>query len=149
MAYIPAAGLTLGEYGKTGAVYASRREVREQPRVDFSWSQRVRSEGLSRELASHLLSGFRKHGLLVKSDKPIRDRVIRCRRCRPWVPAVVRRNAVPAKLLLEVCNLNNDEDRRLLQTRAFRQRVAEAIVDGILAYYDQSADVPQVVASSP
>lgn len=149
MAYIPAAGLTDGEYGKSGSVYTSRKEVREQPRVDFSRSERVKSEGLSRQLASHLLSSFKKHGLPVKAEKPIRDRVVRCRRCRPWVPAVVRRNAVPAKLLLEVCNLNNDEDRRLLQTRAFRQRVAEAVVDGILAYYGQSAGVDRVAASSP
>lgn len=145
MAYIPAASLTRGEYGKVGQIYEARREVRENPRVDFSWKERVQSEGLSRQLASELIASFRRHGLAVHPDKPIRDRVIRCRRCRPWVPAVVRRNAVPAKLLLEVCNLNNTEDRRLLETRAFRQRVAEAIVDGILAYYGE-ATTPRLAA---
>ena len=84
-----------------------------------------------------LLDAFKRHGLAIHREKPIRDRIIRCRRCRPWVPAVVRYNAVPAKLLLEVCNLNNPEDRRLMQTRKFREEVAVAIVDGILAYYGQ------------
>ncbi len=148
MAYIPAASLTRGEYGKTGTVYEKRREVKEKPRVSYSWTQRTKSEGLSRQLATHLLDSFRSHGLAIHPDKPIRDRVIRCRRCRPWVPAVVRRNAVPAKLLLEVCNLNNREDRRLLETRAFRQKVAEAVVDGIHAYYGESAAAPRVAASA-
>ncbi len=138
MIYIPAASLTRGQYGKTGTVYSSRREVKEKPRVEYSWQERTRSEGLSRQLAQNLLQSLRDHGLAIHKQKPIRDRIIRCRRCRPWVPAVVRYNAVPPKLLLEVCNLNNPEDRRLIRTRSFRQRMAEAIVDGILAYYGQS-----------
>ena len=148
MIYIPAASLTRGEYGKTGSVYASRREYKEKPRVEYSWTERTRSEGLSRQLAKHLLESFRQKGLAIHREKPIRDRIIRCRRCRPWVPAVVRYNAVPAKLLLEVCNLNNPEDRRLLRTRAFRQRLAEAVVEGILVYYGQAADgrTPAVAA---
>lgn len=137
MIYVPATSLTEGEYGKSDSVYAARKEVKEKPRVSFTWKERTRSEGLSRQLANELLQSFRHHGVAIHREKPIRDRVIRCRRCRPWVPAVVRYNAVPAKLLLEVCNLNNSEDRRLLQTRAFRQKVAAAIVDGLLEYYGQ------------
>lgn len=141
MAYIPATSLTRGKYSKSGSVYTKRREVREQPTVEFSWKERVQSEGLSRQLAQEILDSFKRHRLRVHRNPAIRDRVIRCRGCSPWVPAVVRRNAVPAKLLLEVSNLNNSEDRRLFETRAFRQEVAEAVVDGILTYYGQSGDV--------
>jgi len=139
MAYIPAASLTKGKYGKSGGEYSKRKEVREQQFVSYTWKERTRSEGLSRQLANHLLQTFRQHGLPIHQDKPIRDRIIRCRRCNPWVPAVVRYNAVPTKLLLEVCNLNNSKDRGLLKTRAFRQKVAAATVDAILAYYGQEA----------
>jgi N-acetylmuramoyl-L-alanine amidase len=55
------------------------------------------------------------------------------------VPAVLRYNAVPAKMLLEACNLANAEDRELIQTRTYRQKVAEAVVQGILRYYAPSA----------
>ena len=48
-----------------------------------------------------------------------------------------RYNSVPAKMLLEVCNLANEEDRRLVQTRAWRQKVSEAVVKGLLAYYGE------------
>ncbi len=148
MAYIPAASMRQDRYGKTGAVYTSRREVQESPSVAFPWEDRVKSEGLSRELAQRVVDSFATAGLAVHPFKPVRDKIIRER--RQWVPAVLRYNQVPAKALLEVCNLANDEDRSLLQTRAFRQRVAEAIVRGLLAYYGEKPDAlsPQVVAGA-
>ena len=66
-------------------------------------------------------------------DFASQDRIVRGR--RPWVPAVLKYNTVPARTLFEVCNLNNPQDRALLQTRAYRQKVAEAVVQGILGYY--------------
>ncbi|MDH3255110.1 MAG: N-acetylmuramoyl-L-alanine amidase [Acidobacteriota bacterium] len=137
MAYIPGAKYRSGTYSKTGAVYAARREVKENPGVAFSYAERVKSEGLSRELAETLVRSFEAGDLAVHPDKPVREKVIRKR--KEWVPAVLRYNAVPAQVLLEVCNLANTEDRRLIQTRAFRQQVAERIVHGIVDYYGHSS----------
>ncbi len=149
MAYVPGARYRGGTYGKSGAVYAARREVREGPRVSFSRTELVRSEGLSRDLAASVLDRFAAAGLAIHPDKPIREKVIRQRRA--WVPAVLRYNAIPAQILLEVCNLANADDRALIQTRDFRQRVAEAIAQGILDYYGDSGAPagPRVAASSP
>jgi N-acetylmuramoyl-L-alanine amidase len=140
MAYIPAANLSGGRWGKSGAVYASRREVKERPRGEYSWKDRVKSEGLSRQLAERMVRAFREAGLPVHPFKPVREKVIRNR--REWVPAVLRYNAVPAKALVEICNLANPEDRRQIQTRSYREAVAEAIVRGILAYYGQGEVAP-------
>jgi N-acetylmuramoyl-L-alanine amidase len=137
MAYIPGARYRTGSFGKSGAVYASRREFKERPSVSFSYSERVKSEGLSRELANALMRSFEEHGLLVHPDKPVREKIIRKR--REWVPAVLRYNSVPAQVLLEVCNLANPADRELIQTRDFRQQVAERIVEGIVEYYGDAA----------
>jgi len=146
-AYIPGAAMIKGEFGKSGAVYSSRREVREGPRVNFSYRERVKSEGLSRQLAERVLAEFGARGLAIHPSKPVREKIIRARSA--YVPAVLRYNAVPAKVLLEVCNLANVEDRRLLQTRAFRQRVAEAVVEGILEYYGaESGGAPQAVTTA-
>jgi len=142
MAYIPAASMRDESFGKEGPVYALRKEVQESPRVTFPWEARVRSEGLSRALAKQIVAAFQGSGLAVHPDKPVREKIIRDQ--KEWVPAVLRYNTVPAKMLLEVCNLNNPEDRRLIQTRAYRQRVSEAIVQGILGYYGQSLKVPAV-----
>ena len=57
------------------------------------------------------------------------------RQGREWVPAVIRYNKIPARLLLEVCNLGNPEDRRLMQTKAYRQELAEAIHEGIVEFF--------------
>ena len=135
MIYLPGLLKNPSSYGKTGTVYTSRREVREQPRVSFKHSDRVRSEGLSRDLAQHVIRAFRDESLVIHANKPIRDRVIRQR--QQYVPAVLRFNEVPAKILVEVCNLANAEDRRLIRTEPFRERVARAIANGILEYYGE------------
>ena len=141
MVYIPGLVGITNNYGKSGAPYTSRREVRADPRVSFTRNERTTSKGLSRDLAEHMLASFRDSDLAIHDNGPIRDRVVRGRRA--YVPAQLRFNRVPAKILLEVCNLGNEQDRRLMKTRAYRQRVAEAIVDGILSYYG----VPQGGAS--
>ena len=146
MAYIPSAQLRGGEYGKSGAVYAARREYRERPRVSFSRRALLKSEGQSRELARQLVTAFEAAGLAVHPDKPVRRQIVRRR--RPWVPAVLRYNAVPTAVLLEVCNLANPEDRRLIQTRAFRQHVAEAIAAGVLDYFGFDAEPGELMAAA-
>lgn len=133
MVYIPDAQLRNGSFGRSGDVYAVRNEYRERPRVAFSWQARVKSEGLSRDLARHIIAAFERNKAGVHHDKPIRERIIRRR--SEWVPAVLRYNEVPASILLEVCNLANESDRKKIQTRAHRQKIAESIVDGLLAYY--------------
>jgi N-acetylmuramoyl-L-alanine amidase len=135
MAYIPSADMRGDSYGKSGGVYASRKEVQESPRVTFPLEERRESEGLSRELAKQVVAAFQTRGLPVHPFKPVRDKIIRDGSV--WVPAVLRFNSILAKILLEVCNLANDQDRGLIQTRAYRQKVAESVVQGLLAYYGQ------------
>jgi N-acetylmuramoyl-L-alanine amidase len=146
MAYIPSARLRGGEYGKSGAVYAARSEYRERPRVSFSRRELLKSEGQSRELALQLISSFGAARLEIHPDKPVRQQIVRRR--RPWVPAVLRYNAVPTAVLLEVCNLANPEDRRLIQTREFRQQVAEAIAAGVLDYFGFDSRPGELIAAA-
>lgn len=135
-AYVPDVAGTAGSFGKSGSVFESRREYREAPRVSFSLEARQKSEGLSRDLAGRILASFDSAGLALHPFQPIRDRIYRGK--RSYVPAVLRYNAVPPRLLLEICNLANTEDRRLLQTRAFREKVAAAVVDGILGFFGEN-----------
>jgi N-acetylmuramoyl-L-alanine amidase len=146
MAYVPAADMRDGSFSKSGGVYASRKEVKESPTVSFPREKRVESEGLSRELAKQVVAAFQSSGLPVHPFKPVRDRIIRD--SGVWVPAVLRYNSIPAKALLEICNLANDQDRARLQTRVYRQQMAQAVVKGLLAYYGQGAGVPSQVAET-
>jgi N-acetylmuramoyl-L-alanine amidase len=137
MVYVPAAKLTAGRSERSGSAYTARAEVREQPAVEFAYRDRSRSEGLSRRLADQMVKAFGRSGLLVHPHKPVRDRIIRSKSWQ-YVPAVLRYNSIPTKVLLEVCNLANSEDRALLQTQAFRDTVSRAVVDSLLVFYGES-----------
>lgn len=132
MAYIPGERYVRGTYKKTEKVYLARAEVRESPMVSQSDEEALLAEGLSTELATSIIESFRSSGLQVHPYNPVRDNVVRSG--REWVPAVIRYNKIPARLLLEVCNLGNPEDRRLMQTARFRQEVAEAVQEGIVEF---------------
>lgn len=133
MAYIPGASFVTGSYRKRGDIYLARAEVREQPKVTHSRGDALMAEGLSRDLAESIIGAFRKSGLRVHPFEPVRDNVIR--NGREWVPAVIRYNQVPTRLLLEVCNLGNRRDRALMKTTKYRQQVAESVFTGIVDFF--------------
>jgi N-acetylmuramoyl-L-alanine amidase len=146
MAYIPGGRYVQGSYEKRGAVYAARAEVRERPKVRHSEEESLEAEGLSRDLAEDIIASFEDAKLNVHPFNPVRDNVVRDG--REWVPAVIRYNMVPTRLLLEVCNLGNRRDRDLMQTRRFRQKVAEAIYRGLVEFYAESGNAVQVAGQS-
>jgi N-acetylmuramoyl-L-alanine amidase len=106
------------------------REVREVGRPRFSRHFLARSEALSQQLASSVVSAARRYGIPVHEFEPVRSSIVR-RRGSPWVPAVLRYSEVPSALLVEICNLNNDQDRRELLTWRFREKLAHAIAAGL------------------
>lgn len=134
MVYIPGAKFLKGSYEKHGEVYEARREYRVNPRVSFTRRQRLQAEGVSRDLGEKLIGAFRENSLPVHTFNPIRENVIR--RGREWVPAVLRYNEIPARALLEVCNLNNEDDRALIETRLYREKVARAVVAALSRFYE-------------
>lgn len=133
MAYIPGAGFTTGTYRKKGDIYLTRAEVREQPTVTQSRQQALAAEGLSRDFAESVIASFERSGLRVHPFAPVRDNVVR--RGGEWVPAVIRYNQVPTRMLLEICNLGNPKDRKLVTTKKYRQQLAEAVYRGMLDFY--------------
>jgi N-acetylmuramoyl-L-alanine amidase len=133
MVYIPGEKFLKGTFGKSGPIYASRREFREEPRVSFSRKERIEAEGISRDFAEKIVAAFRAADLPLHAFAPIRSNVIRGGRA--WVPAILRYNRIPARVLVEVCNLNNPEDRKLLSTGGFRDRVARALVSALVDFY--------------
>ncbi len=145
MVYVPGARYRDGTFGARGAGYRKFREFREQPRVFFNRRERLRSEALSRRLASDIVDTFRDRGLPVQPYQPIRERVIRGR--RTWLPAVLKGNAVPAKVLVELVNLNHEADARLLRSPAARERLAAALADSLVRFYRPRPAAEPVKAS--
>jgi N-acetylmuramoyl-L-alanine amidase len=133
MVYIPGERFRRGRYGASGKAYRRYSEVREQPYVSFSRAERLRSEGLSRQFAETILDEFRGHKLAIHADKPIRDHIVRNK--GPFVPAVLAGNEVPIKVLLEVANIGNTRDARLLKSPDHRDKMADALLEAIRSHY--------------
>jgi len=145
MIYVPGEEYRRNRYGYTGPVYARTREAREKPYVSFTRAERERSEVLSRQFARALVASFREHDVAVHPDEPIRERIIRKR--RSWVPAVLRCSEVPVEVLIEVSNLSNLTDSRLIADPRYRQKTAEAYVDALDRYYGRA--VPSGAGGAP
>jgi N-acetylmuramoyl-L-alanine amidase len=144
MAYIPAERYVTGSYRKSESVYLARAEVREHPVVRHSEEESLAAEGLSRDLAESIVDAFETHHLNVHPFNPVRDSVVRDG--REWVPAIIRYNLVPTRLLLEVCNLGNRSDRTLVKTPKYRRQIAEAMYEGLVTFFEDREGGPSVVA---
>jgi N-acetylmuramoyl-L-alanine amidase len=141
MVYVPGAGYRAGSYGFSGSSYHQYQEVRENPTVKFSQKSRVRSEALSRKLADRIVEGFEAEGLPVQPYKPVRDRIIRG--SHAWLPAVLRGNEVPTKVLVEMVNLSNAEDAALLSSASSREQLARALFAALHAYFGEKVTAPE------
>lgn len=146
MVYVPGSDYRGGTYGSTSSRYMRFREVREKPTISFSRRERIRSEAVSRSLASKIVRAFRKADLPVQEYRPVRERVIRGG--SSWLPAVLRGNAVPTKVLVEMLNLSNEDDAMLLHRAADRERLASALSEALIAYFGQEPAVKGGAAAS-
>ncbi len=145
MAYIPAERFVTGSYQKNDRVYLTRAEVREHPVVRHVEEESLAAEGLSRDLAESIMDAFAANHLKVHPFEAVRDNVVRDG--REWVPAVIRYNLVPTRMLIEVCNLGNRGDRALMKTRKYRQQLAESMYQGLVSFF-ANRDAPQSVVTA-
>jgi len=135
MIYIPGTYFCRGTQGKSGWTYTKHAEVREDQYVQIAYKDRVRAEGLSGEFARHIAESLSEHNIAVHNGKPVRNHVVRRR--HQYVPAVIRHNIIPTKILVEVVNLKNEEDLKLAADPKFRERYAHAFVDALKQYYSE------------
>jgi len=136
MVYVPGERYCRREEGVTSGPYKKYREVREKPTIRFSKKERVRSEAVSRKLADRIVEAMRNEGLPIHPYQPVRDKIIRGK--QRWVPAVLRGTAVPAKVLVEMLNLSNRDDARLMASARTRQRLARALQLSLYRYFGES-----------
>lgn len=84
----------------------------------------------SSELAREIVANFRRHRLRVSEQTTYRKTVAISG--EPYVPAVIRYNAVETRALLELANLADPIDRQRVLDPLYRERMAWAIYEGIL-----------------
>jgi N-acetylmuramoyl-L-alanine amidase len=107
----------------------SCREAKEMKAPRFGARFNARAEALSTELGETITRAATRYGVPLHPYQPVRSSVLRGG--KRWVPAVLKYSLVPTSVLVEICNLNNEEDRELLLTAAFREKLAHAIAAGL------------------
>jgi N-acetylmuramoyl-L-alanine amidase len=133
MVYVPGSSYRQGTMGSTHPPYMQFKEVREMPKVSFTKRERLRSEAVSRKLANAIIKDMKRGDLPIQPYQPVRDRVIRGREV--WLPAVLKGNTVPTKVLVEMVNLNNASDAALLGRAADRTRLARSLTNALMDYF--------------
>jgi len=128
MVYVPARSLRSSRAPFLRASY-NCREVRTMRPASFPTGFRSRSEALSDQLGEAIVRAAESASLPVHPYEPVRSSVLRGG--SRWVPAVLKYSLVPSAVLVEICNLNNAQDRELLLTARYREKLAHAITAGL------------------
>ena len=137
MVYIPGAKHRGNGEKHSGKHYDRYKEVREQPRVTLTASERQRDEALARNFAGTLLASLGDHEPPImrhRASDPIRSQ-IRQNGGRVYVPAVLRNTQIPTKVLVETANMTNPTDCDRLSDPKWREWFAEAYVDALRGYF--------------
>lgn len=131
MFYVPDA--RLGPTRSPASRYQRYAEYRGN-QFSFTKKQLRQAQALSTSFAMNLKAAKKEAGIRVYHQKPIRSAIYRNPR-KPFVPAVIRYNRVPTRVLIEVCNLNNQHDRANMKNAKFRQKVADSFVQALQRTY--------------
>jgi N-acetylmuramoyl-L-alanine amidase len=136
MVYIPGARLRRDrEGGYSDPVYARFREVKEQPYFTATRAELRRDEAVSRNFAEILLEELGKKRIKRhKAGDPIRSQ-IRQNGGIEYVPAVLRNNEIPTKILVECANLTNSTDCSRVADPDWREWFAEAYVNALKRHF--------------
>lgn len=136
MAYIPGAAYRDGDRSLNSGVYA-RYTTAGHTTATSTMAERRRDEALSRNFAETLMHALRTNNppIAVHRDSdPIRNVIQRSRNER-WIPAVLKHNQIPTKVLVEVANLKNPTDQQRITDPQWRDWYADAVVRAIRAHF--------------
>lgn len=128
MVYVPSRALRVSRGPALGGLFPCREIASYKP-PRFSPAFGARSEALSTQLGEAIVAAATRWVVPVHPYQPVRGSVRRGG--GRWVPAVLKYSRVPTSVLVEICNLNNEEDRAQLRTAAFREKLAHAIAAGL------------------
>ncbi|MFA6889172.1 MAG: N-acetylmuramoyl-L-alanine amidase [Candidatus Woesearchaeota archaeon] len=131
MVYYPEASLRNSSLRKSGKPYTRYSEFNQDPTIEIE-SDKERSEAQSHSLAELIITSAHSNDLGI-GIVPVRGSIHRGR--QTYVPAVLRWNPVPQKVLVELANCVNRSDAQVLRDDDSRQTMAQTYVDAIVAFY--------------
>ncbi len=133
MVYYPEASLRKSHLKKSGKPYTSYHEFNHDRIIEIEHGKE-QSEAQSYALAQLIITSANSDNLST-GIVPVRGSIHRGR--QTYVPAVLRWNPVPQKVLVEVGNCANKADALVLRDKDKRQQIAQAYTDALVAYYQR------------
>jgi N-acetylmuramoyl-L-alanine amidase len=133
MIYVPGATEVPAHFALSSARGQQVAEMKLGGQVQFTNQERLQGEARSRVFAEALLASLKAEQIPIHENRPIRN--IIHRGGKNFIPAVIRYNRASTKILVEVANVVNPDDAENLKDPGFRERYAEALVNGIRAFY--------------
>ncbi|MDP2323543.1 MAG: N-acetylmuramoyl-L-alanine amidase [Gammaproteobacteria bacterium] len=136
MVYIPGAAYREGTRTLNEAAYARYTKAGHATGTSNA-ADRRRDEALSRNFAETLLYSLQTHNPPIavhRTGDPIRNVIQRTRTSR-YVPAVLRFNDIPTKVLVETANLKNATDRERAIDPEWREWYAQAFVNAVKRHF--------------
>ena len=131
MIYYPDRRVRSRAFGVIKSVYTKRQEYIR--RVTFNKDDNQLSEKYSKELGKTLIHSFRDAKWVTHRNNTVRGYIIR--RGKKSLPAILRYSKIPTSILVEVANLNNSQDRKLVLDYRNRQKIADAMVNGLESHF--------------
>jgi hypothetical protein len=104
--------------------------------VTFKKVDNKLSEQYSKALGNTLIDGFRDAKWVTHRSNAVRGYYIRGG--KKSLPAILRYSKIPTSVLVEVANLNNAKDRRMILDSKNRQKIAHAMVNGLESHFGGS-----------
>ncbi len=118
------------------AVYAKYSEVNEKRGFSSTAKERKRDEAMSRNFAQSVLNALPQYRIKRhEPGDPIRN-VIWRNGGKAIIPAVLRNNEIPTKVLIETANLTNDTDCKWVSQPWWRDQFADAYVAALKDYFN-------------
>ncbi len=130
MIYIPGANERAAKFKAGEEIFEKYQESRDRT-IFFAAKENRQAESASWAFSQTVISALREAKLPVHAYKPVRKYVYRGG--KKWTPGIIRYNRVPTAVLIEAANFSNPSDQKRIRTPQFRQQLANAIVQAIVA----------------
>ena len=127
MVYYPDHRLRHSHFALNQSVYKRRKEFTRK--IRFNKKNNYYATKKSTEFGQQVLAQFRNQGLRVHSGLSLRGYFYR--KGKRSLPGVIRYSQVPTSILLEVANLNNRSDRKLVLQSNIRDKMAKAMARAV------------------
>jgi N-acetylmuramoyl-L-alanine amidase len=136
MVYLPGADYYTGSTRLSASVYMRRKEAQGgRHAVSTTRKERLRAEGYSKSFADQIIAQCLESVIPLHPNQPVRRFIVRRR--RSWVPALLRYSRVPARVLIELANLQNPDDVERIMDPDYRESLARMYVSALKAHFSE------------